>query len=401
MKRKLFIYGSFLLCGLLSACGDNGNTVRDEGLRSAEDTAHKDSTEQMNVPDEREQTAVADKQKQSDAAGSQEEDKLPEERRIEEQSFEVELNSLGKVTFGSYAPDTAKNPMEDVTFVLLKDEKVIDTLAELKTGNVRSEETFHAVEAVSFPDYNGDGINDIITICSYTPTKGTDELLVEARIYTGDAGGKFELEQELSESANSALAEKTIQSVLGFLGAGKSESNPAEDGWQQAYIDYIRTDGNYAPESYSLIYLDEDDIPELVWIGGCEADGCRIVSWYDGNVYESQLRRLYFSYIEKENLLCNSEGLMDCYYDLVYRLEKGKLVEVAAGYYGAEDNSNVQFDENGEPIYQYEWNGSKMSREEYQQKLQEVYDVSKARDGYGWGETYSMEEMTALLEEMK
>lgn len=389
-RRKLrLLFGSLFLCGLFAACGDTGNA--DEIERKAGDMAFSDSTEWDHISDMQEKTSVD---------GGKPENMLSEERLIEEQSFAVELNSLGKVTFASYAPDMEQNPMEDATFVLLKDETVIDTLAGMTVDNVRLGEQFHAVEAVSFPDYNGDGINDIITICSYTPTGGMEEL-VEARIYTGDAEGNFTLERELSETANAALAEKTVQSVLGFLGAGKSESEPLWDGWQQAYIDYIRTDENYGPESYSLIYLDEDDIPELVRIGGCEADGCRIVSWYDEKVYESQLRRLYFSYIEKENLLCNSEGLMDCYYDIVYRLEKGKLVEVAAGYYGAEDNSNVQFDEAGEPIYQYEWNGKGMSREEYQQEFQKVYDGTKARDGYGWGETYSMEEMTALLEEMK
>ena len=38
---------------------------------------------------------------------------------------------------------------------------------------------------------------------------------------------------------------------------------------------------------------------------------------------------------------------MDYYYDLVYRLSGGELIPVASGYYGAVDNSNVQFDEEG------------------------------------------------------
>ena len=33
---------------------------------------------------------------------------------------------------------------------------------------------------------------------------------------------------------------------------------------------------------------------------------------------------------------------MDYYYDLVFRLENGELNLIASGYYGAEDNSNVQ-----------------------------------------------------------
>ena len=151
---------------------------------------------------------------------------------------------------------------------------------------------------------------------------------------------------------------------------------------------------------YALIYLDADDIPELVQIGDYEAAGCRIVGWYDGKTYDNQLNRLYFSYIEKENLLCNSEGNMDYYYDLVYRMEKGQLVSVASGYYGAEDNSNVKFDENGERIYHYEWEGTEMSKEEYQDELNKVYDMAKARDGYEWDGRLTAEDMMKQLTKM-
>ena len=83
-------------------------------------------------------------------------------------------------------------------------------------------------------------------------------------------------------------------------------------------------------------------------------------------------KRLGFSYIERENLLCNSDGNMDHYYDVVYRLENGRLVQAAAGYYGAEDNSAVRYDENQEPVYQYQWNGAVMTREEYNKALNAV-----------------------------
>ena len=38
------------------------------------------------------------------------------------------------------------------------------------------------------------------------------------RIYSGTEWGYFYLEEDLSEAANSALAELSIESVLGFLG---------------------------------------------------------------------------------------------------------------------------------------------------------------------------------------
>ncbi len=88
---------------------------------------------------------------------------------------------------------------------------------------------------------------------------------------------------------------------------------------------------------------------------------------------------------------------MDYYYDLVYQLSGGELIPVASGYYGAEDNSNVQFDGEGNPVYQYEWNGVKMSREEYQKELSRVYDESKAVT-YNYDGLHSLEEMKQMIE---
>lgn len=377
-KKKSLFLGSLMLCGMLAACGDNQGNNGEEQL--GEVWQEESDTEML-----REQTENVPSQKQENTV-------LPQERQITEQTFDVELNSLGSVTFASYAPDVTENAKADVIFAVLRGDEVLQVLEGMETDNVRTDRAFVAVEAVSFPDYNGDGVNDVIVISSYFMEDGADAdtdtegKASEVRIYRGNEDGRFTLEKELSQETDSALAEKTIKSVLGFLGAELSTSTGTGDSWQQGYVDYIRSQEAYEPEGYVLIYLDEDDIPELVRVGACEADGCRIVSWYEGSIHENQLSRLYFSYIERGNLLCNSEGNMDCYYDIVYRLEEGKLVPVAAGYYGAEDNSKVQFDEKGEPVYQYEWNGSKMSKEEYQQKLQEVYDGTRAKDGYRWEE---------------
>ena len=88
---------------------------------------------------------------------------------------------------------------------------------------------------------------------------------------------------------------------------------------------------------------------------------------------------------------------MDYYYDLVLTLQNGELVLTDQGYYGAEDNSNVQFDENGEPIYRYEWNGKQVTKEEYAEELNAVYDLSKAKPCYDWNQLYSVEELITAL----
>ena len=47
-------------------------------------------------------------------------------RILEEQSFQVKLNDWGEVRFVSYEPDhTGENPLEDVTFYLLRGEEIL------------------------------------------------------------------------------------------------------------------------------------------------------------------------------------------------------------------------------------------------------------------------------------
>lgn len=323
--------------------------------------------------------------------------------RIESQTFEVTLNPLGEVTFTSYEADFEKNPLADAVFQIERDGEVLQKLEGPFADDCRTNEVFSQVEAVSFPDYNRDGYDDIIVICSYTSSSGPDVGTAhsEIRYYTGSKEGTFYYEKQMSLDGTSALAEITIETAKGFLGMDirvPETDSQALEPWQQAYIDYLQQDSDVeAQEGYVLIFIDEDEIPELVEIGRDMATGCRIVNYADGAVHVTQLNRLYFSYIKRGNLLCNSEGNMDCYYDLVYSIVDGKMTLIAEGYYGAEDNSNVQFDDEGEPIYQYEWNGKDMSKAEYEKSLNEVYDTSKAEDGYFWEEWYSVDEMIGIV----
>ena len=87
---------------------------------------------------------------------------------------------------------------------------------------------------------------------------------------------------------------------------------------------------------------------------------------------------------------------MDGYYDLVYCIIDGQMTLIAEGNCGAEDNSSLQVDENGNLIYKH---SSVISTEEdYNSALNEVYDMSKAAQGYETGAYYTVEEILAELE---
>lgn len=176
------------------------------------------------------------------------------------------------------------------------------------------------------------------------------------------------------------------------------ESN--EDQWKVAYIDYINNHLSKDPyEGYTLIHIDDNAIPELVAFGSSEAQGNIILSYDNDSVIATQLSRLGFYYIEKENLLNNADGHMDFYYDYIYSFVDGQLTKIATGIYGALDSSNeVEVDEEGNVNYQYAWEGHPVTKEEYEESLKAIFDKDKAISGFDI-ERKSADEITKMIEE--
>lgn len=160
--------------------------------------------------------------------------------------------------------------------------------------------------------------------------------------------------------------------------AAVPETTQVSDEWKDAYIDYLNESSSDNNEGYDLIYINDDNIPELVEVGKYESAGCRVVVYNNGSVQVTQLTRLSFTYIERGGLLCNDGGHMGYYFDIVYSLKNGELTMIDKGTY--QDKGGVaQTDASGEYIYDYTWNGNPVSKEEYKAMLNSVYDTSKAK----------------------
>ena len=160
--------------------------------------------------------------------------------------------------------------------------------------------------------------------------------------------------------------------------AAVPETTQVSDEWKDAYIDYLNDNSSSRNIGYDLIYLDNDNIPEIIEIGDCEATGCRVVVYNSGSAESTQLRRLGYSYIERDGLLCNTDGHMGYYFDIVYSLKNGELTMIDEGIYQDKDGV-AQTDASGEYIYDCTWNGNPVSKEEYKAMLNSVYDTSKAK----------------------
>lgn len=399
-KKKMYLLAAAsLLCLSLTACGEKKISEPEEEIETPSISQdHEEQEEQENTSP---QETVPDTQE--DSAPTAQSDKYPRGALIEDQTFTTLLRPLGEITFASYEPDTSENPLSDVVFLIEKDDTILTNLPGVTEENI-APEAFAKIEAISFTDYNYDNYDDIIMVLDYYlgagPQAATPHSLI--RYYTGSAEGTFTYEAETSEAATSALAEHTIQTAKNFV-SGKRVDDPGEresvlTPWQEAYLTYLTNDTDpEAQKGYTLINLTDDNVPQIAEIGIDAATGSRIIHYANGEAHITQLNRLYFTYIPRENLLCNSEGNMDHYYDLIYRLKDGEMTLVSSGYYGAEDNSRIQLDENGDPIYQYEWNGISMTQKEYEQEFSQFYDQSKAKT-YDYDNIYTLEELQTAIE---
>lgn len=163
--------------------------------------------------------------------------------------------------------------------------------------------------------------------------------------------------------------------------------------WKKAYLEYLSA-FEYADScTYSFIYVDEDEIPELVIDTSVEAGGCQILTWHEGNADVLQTSRLYFTYIEKGNLLCNSEGNMGYYYDNVYTI-KGGMWEFFGGGTYHDPPSGPQLDENGNEIFEYEWLQEPVEASEYEERFHGVYPEKQGKTPEIY---YIKDEITSLL----
>ncbi len=98
--------------------------------------------------------------------------------------------------------------------------------------------------------------------------------------------------------------------------------------YMELYRNAVRKDGNYGYVGWELIYVDSDDIPELVLSGDCEASGSVLFSIYNGKIYKSYLS-LGFSYIPYKNRVLDGRGMhMGIDSRAVEKLIQGKLVVI-------------------------------------------------------------------------
>ena len=158
-----------------------------------------------------------------------------------------------------------------------------------------------------------------------------------------------------------------------------------DNSWKKLYINHINEfNQDSAVSEYALVFIDDDDIPELISESTFTYSGGKVSTVYNGKMTQLDVWTYGVSYIPRQNSLLSGYGHMDEYCDEVYKIEKGRFIKTAGGNYGLDDNSDYGNYSGGEieDYYTYYWNNKKVSQAQYKMKLNKAFDASIAVSPY-------------------
>ena len=300
------------------------------------------------------------------------------ENCIAEQCFEVELSGCeGEVWFVSFAP-SADDP--EFRARVMRDGEVLAEISPYVPAGA-SGKSFTSLDAVSFWDVNFDGLTDIVMIATY----GDQQF---AAIYYGDyfifsdgsESWSFWCKEELSDGISAQAEEPlTVSGIRSVLAGGKR--NGEFDSYAEAYEAVINLSvmeqGKVPDENflYDLIYVDEDEIPELV--SGKRGYYVNLYTYHDGTLYTLMYDWGYgamgnagYEYAPRENSLRNynadqAGAIMHTYYMCINEQHAIETPVWIESYNFVDSNGNGWLDE--EETYgegEVYINGEKASEEE-------------------------------------
>lgn len=175
-------------------------------------------------------------------------------------------------------------------------------------------------------------------------------------------------------------AESTDQVVEETLSTDSSYESDDSKSWRQAYIDQIPQIISEFGESfwftYTLIYLDDDEIPEVFAEGDCEATGEIIFTYNNGEVNYVRLPRRGTQYIPGTGLTYTNTGNMDYYPLSIHSLSDGEFTCIASGLKYISEEGYAP--DSADDVYTYEWENQTVTADQYWEHVEEYYDLGQS-----------------------
>lgn len=160
--------------------------------------------------------------------------------------------------------------------------------------------------------------------------------------------------------------------------------------WEKAYLEYLDSYDDRDIAVYAFIYVDEDDIPELAVSSGWMLNS-RVLTFHDEMVNALEISGFTVHYMERGNRLSNTWSHMWEGNAFYYTLYDGQWELAGSGKFYELDEDGNEVDE-----YIYEWNGRKVTEEEYEQKVNSVFPAELEEHQHP-AYQYSYDELYSLL----
>lgn len=142
--------------------------------------------------------------------------------------------------------------------------------------------------------------------------------------------------------------------------------------WKQLYLDYI---DSYVSEhgdnkdSYNIIFVNDDEMPELIICGSSHVTSTYFCWVYNNKLYHQNLNWAGsngVTYIERKNLLRDCSNWQGSGQDTIYNFNGKDIEKIYSGTFDTILNS-------------YTWEDKIVSETEYNNNLNAVFDVNKAK----------------------
>ena len=141
------------------------------------------------------------------------------------------------------------------------------------------------------------------------------------------------------------------------------------DSWKQIYSDYVNSLSNFDNYDYALVYVDDDDIPELYMHRKHRLMSSELCWIYNDEVYSQQLKVDGFHFYERENLFLSTGIQSGVQRDYVYKFHGSEAIEISNGVANRLMKGKEFFI----------WNEEYVTEDEYNSLRNETFDFSKAK----------------------
>lgn len=187
---------------------------------------------------------------------------------------------------------------------------------------------------------------------------------------------------EQSAQDETTIAELTENSSESTNESSQQSSEDAEL-WKNALIECVNESEN-DDAVFSLVYINDDDIPEVYAVKKSQTSGSDMVYYTDtdGNTNGTSIGNKSLRYMERGNLCCSHESDGDT----VYTIDNGWKI-LHNGYSYTESNKTY-----------YTWQNAEVTEKEYNSQLKAVFDISKAKNASD--KTYSRKEIIEKINKL-